>query len=76
MRFWILLAALLAALLVSSKPAYAQGIVFTDQKVISKVQKPEVAFIFSRQNLAPKYDLELKESFLPKVVQAVETKPF
>jgi hypothetical protein len=40
-----------------------------------KIPKPEVA-IMNKQNLTPKYDLELKQSFLPKVVASVQTKPF
>jgi hypothetical protein len=41
-----------------------------------KIPKPEVAIIMNKQNLTPKYDLELKQSFLPKVVASVQTKPF
>lgn len=46
------------------------------EKVQVKIQKPEVAIIMNKQNLTPKYDLELQQSFLPKVVESVEEKPF
>lgn len=46
------------------------------EKLQVKIQKPEVAIIMNKQNLTPKYDLELTQSFLPKVVQSVEEKPF
>jgi hypothetical protein len=41
-----------------------------------KIPKPEVAIIMNKQHLTPKYDLELKQSFLPRVVASVQTKPF
>jgi hypothetical protein len=49
---------------------------FEDQKIVGKIQKPEIQILITKQNLTPKYELELKESFLPKIVQAVEEKPF
>lgn len=41
-----------------------------------KIPKPEVAIIMNKQHLTPKYDLELRQSFLPKVVASVKAKPF
>jgi len=41
-----------------------------------EVQKPTIDILISRQNLSPKYVLDLKESFLPKIVDAVNSKPF
>lgn len=46
------------------------------EKLQVKIQKPEVAIIMNKQHLTPKYDLELQQSFLPKVVESVEEKPF
>lgn len=52
------------------------GFTFKETVVVGKVQKPEIQILITKQNLTPKYELELKESFLPKIVQAVEGKPF
>lgn len=41
-----------------------------------KIQKPEIQILISKRNLTPRYDLELKESFLPQIVESVEKKPF
>lgn len=49
---------------------------FEEQRVVGKIQKPEIQIYITKQNLTPKYQLELKESFLPKVVGSVEEKPF
>jgi len=65
---------MLLALILVFSPANA-GSKFTE-KIIVKVQKPEVAIIMNKQNLTPKYDLALEQSFLPKVVESVQQKPF
>lgn len=62
--------------LVASAMAQSKGLKFADEKTVVKIQKPEIAIVMTQQNLTPKYDLELKESFLPKVVASVEKKPF
>lgn len=64
-------------LLISSAFAQTKTIKFSTGEVVNvAIQKPEIAIILTKQNLTPKYDLELKESFLPKVVASVEKKPF
>jgi hypothetical protein len=63
-------------ILVSSALAQSKGMKFADERTVVKIQKPEIAIVMTQQNLTPKYDLELKESFLPKVVESVEKKPF
>ena len=73
MRFFIVgIVALLAS------PAFAQAPVlkFDEQRVIGVIQKPEIQIYITKQNLTPKYQLELKESFLPKIVESIEEKPF
>ena len=45
-------------------------------KIIGTVRKPEVTMFITRQNLNAPYELELKESFIPKIVDAADTKPF
>jgi hypothetical protein len=57
--------------------AAPKKLVFKDEFVVEgEVQKPEVAVFISRQNLNKAYELELKESFLPKIVESVEKDPF
>ena len=53
-----------------------RAITFEEQTLVGKIQKPEIQILITKQNLTPKYELELKESFLPKIVQSVESKPF
>ena len=68
-------------LLLLSLPAGAQdapSYSFDDDElvIVGEVQKPEVTVVISRENLNKKFELELKESFLPKIVEAVEKAPF
>ncbi len=46
------------------------------ETLIVTIQRPEVAIIMNKQHLTPKYDLELQQTFLPKVVASVKGKPF
>ena len=63
--------------LLSSGSALAQTpLRFEAQRVTAKIQKPEIQIYITKQNLTPKYTLDLKESFLPKIVDAVNSKPF
>ncbi len=59
-------------------PAQAQTrrLVFEDISVEGRVQKPVIDIFMRRQNLHTDYKLELRESFLPKIVESVEKKPF
>lgn len=69
----------LVILLLALAPAAARAeraITFEEQILIGEIQKPEIQILITKQNLTPKYELELKESFLPKIVQSVESKPF
>ena len=73
-----------ASLLLVAGPADAQGkkIVFGDDaelsgsEVIGTVHKPEVGYIITRQEQEDLETLQLKESFIPKIVKSVEKKPF
>ena len=47
-----------------------------DAKIIGSVHKPDVPFIALRQQQEDLETLELRESFLPKVIKSVEKKPF
>ena len=46
------------------------------EKLVVVIQKPQVTYVLTKQNLNPRYDLELKVSFLPRVVDSVNQKPF
>jgi hypothetical protein len=72
---WIVL--VLLTLLVSA-PADAQTrrLVFEEISVEGRVQKPVIDIFMRRQNLHTDYKLELRESFLPKIIESVEKKPF
>jgi hypothetical protein len=70
---------LLACIALISLPVAAQAaevLRFKEESIRAKVQKPEVGYIFSRPDLTPRYDLELRESFLPRIEQSVQGKPF
>jgi hypothetical protein len=45
-------------------------------EITGTVQGPEVARFFRRQNLSANEQLELRESFLPRIIESVEKKPF
>jgi hypothetical protein len=67
-----------ALLLAAPGSVQAQGRVMKLEgiTVIGKVQKPEVMMVITRQNLNSDYTLELRESFLPKIVRSIDEKPF
>jgi len=46
------------------------------EKVVGYVHKPEVGYVITRQEQEDLETLQLKESFLPKIVKSVEKKPF
>ena len=58
--------------------AHGQGrrLVFEETVIEGEVQKPEITIFITRQNLGTEYVLELKESFIPKIIKIVEKKPF
>ena len=63
-----------AALL--SSTASAGRLVFKEEVVVGEIPKPAVAVFLTRQNLNDRYRLDLRESFLPKIVDAVHGGPF
>ena len=54
----------------------ARRLILEDFEVKGKVQKPEITIFVTRQNLNPEYNLDLRESFIPKIVESTEKKPF
>ena len=81
-RFLALAAAFTGAAVVGTTliagSAYAQTRVtmFEAEEIVGEVQLPSVQIFVTRQNLNTDYDLELEESFLPKIVDSVEKRPF
>ena len=72
MRIFIVLIAMFSTV----AEAQTRRLVFEDISVEGRVQKPVIDIFMSRQNLQTDYKLELRESFLPKIVESVEKKPF
>ena len=72
MRIFIALVAMFSTV----AEAQTRRLVFEDISVEGRVQKPVIDSFMSRQNLQTDYKLELRESFLPKIVESVEKKPF
>jgi len=76
---WIAAGALLAAAAWLCEPAaraQARRLIFEDIAVEGRVQKPVIDIFMRRQNLNTDYKLELRESFLPKIIESIEKKPF
>jgi hypothetical protein len=46
------------------------------EDVKGSVQKPELQIFMGRQNLSASAKLDLRESFLPRIIESVEKKPF
>ncbi|MCP4807455.1 MAG: hypothetical protein GY913_34195 [Proteobacteria bacterium] len=74
----IALFSLLAAAALSTGTALAQGryVVFEEETITGEIQLPEIQIFITRQNLNNDYDLELQESFVPKIVESADKKPF
>ena len=72
-HLWIVLFTFLAP---STADAQARRLVFEEISVEGRVQKPVIDIFMRRQNLHTDYKLELRESFLPKIIESVEKKPF
>ena len=79
------IAALVVVLLVfvpwaGEASAQRKRIVFDDDEEGSKVQgyvhRPEVGYIITREEQEDLETLQLKESFLPKVIESVKKAPF
>ena len=67
---------LAAALAAHPADAQTRRIVIEEEVITGKIRKPEVTLFVARQNLDTDYQLELRKSFIPRVVKSVEKKPF
>lgn len=70
-------AAILSALVGSVASAQSRTVLLLEEEVIKgEVQKPTVTLFVSRQNINTDATLELRESFVPRIIESVEEKPF
>ena len=68
--------ALLLALSAGTAHAQSAGLTFEELVIEGEVQKPEITVVISRENLNKAYLIELKESFLHKILESVRKAPF
>jgi predicted NACHT family NTPase len=74
-RLWLVVAAV--AGFGSVAAAQSRTVLLLEEEVIKgEVQKPTVTLFVSRQNINTDATLELRESFVPRIIESVEKKPF
>ena len=76
MKVRTVLAVLMGLLWSAVAGAQGRRIVIEETIIEGEIKKPEITIIITRQNLNTGYNLELKESFVPKIVESVEKEPF
>lgn len=69
-------AAIALILLGSSAHAQQRRLVFDTLDIVGEIQKPEIMVFISRKNLDSGYELVLRESFVPRIIESVEFEPF
>jgi hypothetical protein len=62
--------------LLTSHAACAGGVNFEEFVIEGEIQKPEITVVISRENLNKSYVVELKESFLDKILESLRKPPF
>jgi len=62
--------------LLASANARAGGVNFEEFVIEGEIQKPEITVVISRENLNKSYVVELKESFLDKILESLRKPPF
>jgi len=76
----VFITGLILAVQVPDAQAQRKRVVFGEEsagsEVVGYVHKPEVGYVITRQEQEDLETLQLKESFLPKIVKSVEKKPF
>jgi predicted NACHT family NTPase len=74
-RLWLVVVAV--AGFGSVAAAQSRTVLLLEEEVIKgEVQKPTVTLFVSRQNINTDATLELRESFVPRIIESVEKKPF
>lgn len=67
----------IVAAIVLAWPSLAAAAPSFEEIVIKgEVQKPEIVVVISRENLNKNYQLELKESFVDRILEAAQQPPF
>lgn len=65
---------------VLAQPVFGQGRrrarILEEEVITGKVQKPNIEIIIARQNLAEADQLVLRESFVPQILDSLESGPF
>jgi len=61
---------------VGTASAQSRRLILTEEKIEGKIQKPEITIFITRQNLNSNYNLVLDESFVPKIIESIDRKPF
>jgi len=68
------------AMLALALPGIAQQrkkiVIDTELEVEGQVQKPQVTYIVTRQDVEDEEQLDLSKSFIPMIVESVEKEPF
>ena len=77
---WFALVIVAALLVPALASAQRKKVVFGEDEEGSEIEgyvhKPEVGYIITRQEQEDLETLQLKESFVPKIVKSVEKRPF
>jgi len=73
----LVLTVVLAAVALPGLAQQRKKIVISDEmEVEGQVQKPQVTYIVTRQDIEDEEQLKLSTSFIPKIVESVEKEPF
>ncbi len=72
----ILIAALGATPAAQAQQKRVRTVIIEDEVITGQIQKPSVQILIARQDLSSADQLELRESFIPRIVKSVETRPF
>ena len=61
----------------AAAPVSRGGVVqIQEEQIIGEIPRPSVQIVITRSDLATDSSLELKENFIPLIVESVEEKPF
>lgn len=76
----LLVVAVTLAVLGMAQPALSQRrkkiVIEEAEQVEGTVQKPQVTYIVTRQDVEDEEQLKLNKSFIPKIVESVDKEPF
>jgi hypothetical protein len=70
------IAAAVLILIGASAHGQSRPLVFETVDITGEVQKPEITIFITRQNLDTNYEFTLRESFIPRIIKSVESRPF